>query len=112
LMYENGVGVVAVGRVKERWDGLAHQKPMYYTLAEMKDLTGGAFEYRIAVDWFLDLSYSPIRVETIRERLGYTPRGAVQRIVEHRQEVARIIDELRTAPVLLPEEIGEARFRQ
>lgn len=30
LMYENGVGVVAVGRVRERWDGVSHATPQYY----------------------------------------------------------------------------------
>jgi hypothetical protein len=73
LMYENGVGVVAVGRVRERWDGLSHTSPQYYKLAEMSGLTGGPYEYRIAVGWFLDLSDSPIEIEQLRERLSYFP---------------------------------------
>jgi hypothetical protein len=49
LMYENGVGVVAVGRVRERWDGVSHTTPQYYKPPEMSGLTGGPHEYRIAV---------------------------------------------------------------
>ena len=69
-MYENKVGVVAVGRVQERWNGVSHTSPWYYTPAEMETLTGGAFEYRIAVDWFLDLSAQPVTVETLMELRG------------------------------------------
>jgi len=59
LMYQNRVGVVAVGKVKESWDGVSHTDYLYYTAREMQ-LTNGVHEYRIAVDWFLDLSSSPI----------------------------------------------------
>jgi hypothetical protein len=97
LMYENGVGVVAVGRVRERWDGVSHTTPRYYKPAEMGGLTGGPHEYRIAVEWFLDVSSSPIGLERLRERLGYTPRGAVRRIVKQRTAAARIVEESRAA---------------
>jgi 5-methylcytosine-specific restriction endonuclease McrA len=110
LMYENRIGITAVGKVKERWDGVSHQKLMYYTPAEIEDLSGGAFEYRIAVDWFLDLSDSPISVEEIRERIGYTPRGAVRRIVKQRGEVVRIIEEWCTTQSQFPQEIDEPRL--
>jgi hypothetical protein len=101
LMYENGVGVVAIGRVKEPWDGVTHSKPLYYTDDEMKHLDGGANEYRIAVDWFVNLSQAPLGVEEIKNRLGNTPRGVVRRIVEKRSEVAKIIDELSNRPPLV-----------
>ncbi len=42
-MYENGTGVIAVGEVKEYWNGIKHPKSDYY-------LAGG--EARIKVDWF------------------------------------------------------------
>ncbi len=106
LMYENGVGIVAVGSVKERWDRVSHDKPLYYKAAEMERLTGGPFEYRIEVEWYFDLSVSPISVEDVRERLGYTPRGAIRRIVERRAEVARLIEELRATRSPLPEEVA------
>jgi hypothetical protein len=106
LMYENGVGVVAVGRVRERWDGVSHAEPRYYKAAEMGGLNGGPHEYRIAVEWFLDLSLSPLSVKELHERLGYQTRGAVDKIVKYRVEVARIIEERQSALSLLPGEIG------
>ncbi|HIJ81000.1 MAG TPA: hypothetical protein HPP76_04770 [Desulfuromonadales bacterium] len=71
LMYENLVGIVAVGRVMECWDEVSHGDSLYYTKREMQLLTGGAFEYRIAVDWFMDLSHSPFSVQQLRQLLGY-----------------------------------------
>jgi hypothetical protein len=106
LMYENSVGVVAVGRVREEWDGVSHTRPRYYEPSEMGGLTGGAFEYRIAVEWFLDLSGAPVDIEQLRERLGYTPRGTVRRIVEHRAEAGRIIEEALAGLSLLPGEVA------
>jgi hypothetical protein len=106
LTYENGVGVVAVGRVRERWDGVSHTEPRYYKTAEMGGLTGGPHEYRIGVEWFLDLSLSPVSIKELRERLGYQTRGAVDKIVKHRVEVARIIEERQAALSLLPGKIG------
>lgn len=40
---------------REEWDGVLHTLPRYYKPSEMSGLTGGAFEYRIAVEWFLNL---------------------------------------------------------
>jgi hypothetical protein len=107
LMYENGIGVVAIGRVRASWDGLSHATPQYYKSSEMSSLTGGSYEYRIAVEWFLDLSGSPIGIEELRGRFGYTPRGTLRRIVEQRIEAARIIEESRVALALLPEEVAQ-----
>jgi hypothetical protein len=106
LMYENGVGVVAVGRVRERWDGVSHVEPRYYKAAEMSRLTGGPHEYRIAVEWFLDLSLSPVSVKELHQQLGYQTRGAVDKIVKNRVEVARVIEERQSALSLLPGEIS------
>jgi hypothetical protein len=102
LMYENGVGVVAVGRVLEEWDGVTHATPQYYQPAELGDLDGGPYEYRIPVKWFLDLSGAPIDIERLRERFGYkqgaTPtRGTIDKIVKQRDEVAALIEEARTS---------------
>ena len=93
LMYENLVGIVAVGRVLEHWDEVTHSNSLYYSKREMKLLTGGAFEYRIAVDWFIDLSKSPISVHQLRELLGYTPRGTIKKIVEHRAKIEKLLKE-------------------
>jgi len=102
LMYEDKVGVVAVGRVLERWDGKSYTKPWYYTPVEMGDLTGGAYEYRIKVEWFPDLSDNPITLKVLRQRFGsagFTPRGAVKKIVKYRPEIERMLEELRPTPL-------------
>ena len=44
LMYENGIGVVAIGQVRDKWDGVSYEQPLYYTATELSDLTGRAFE--------------------------------------------------------------------
>lgn len=108
LMYQNGVGVVAIGMVKELWDGVSHADYLYYTSREM-EITNGVHEYRIAVDWFLDLSSRPISLEEIRDRL-FIPRGAIKRIVARRTEVARIIEELWATMPSMPEEITDPSF--
>jgi len=91
LMYENRVGVVAVGTVREHWDRLTHRPPIYY----LPDIDGFEHEYRIAVDWCLDLSDHPISIEELRARLGYTPCGAVSRIVKRQAEVEKLIRDRR-----------------
>jgi hypothetical protein len=97
LMYENLVGIVAVGRVLERWDESTYSDPLYYTRREITLFTGGAHEYRIAVDWFIDISHSPISVQQLRELLGYTPRGTVKKIVEHRAKVENLIKDIQNS---------------
>lgn len=106
LMYEDGVGVVAVGRVLEKWDGRSHRTPEYYKPVEASGLTGGAVEYRIAVEWFVDLTDSPIGIGQLREQLGYTPRGTVRRIVEQRNTVAKLIEEWCAGLSLLPGDVA------
>ena len=82
-MYENRVGVVAVGTVLEHWDGVTHRPPIYY----QPEVIGFEHEYRIRVNWDLGpISELPIGIEELRERLGYIPRGAVRRIVTRGQK--------------------------
>ncbi len=95
LMYENRIGIVAVGEVQSKWDGVTHASGWYYSPLEMQRLTGGPHEYRIPVDWFLDQSDAPIEIAEIKRRLGFTPRGAVRKIVEKRAEIEVMIEELR-----------------
>lgn len=109
-MYENGVGVVAVGRVRQRWDGVSHTTPRYYTPAELSGLDGGPHEYRVAVEWFLDLTDAPLGIEALRERFGYKPgaaitRGTIDKVVKQRAEVAGLIEESRASPLLLSGEV-------
>ena len=66
LMYENGIGVVAIGRVREKWDGVAHTAPRYYKPNELGRLDGGECEYRIRVEWLVDLTDRPIQIEELR----------------------------------------------
>jgi hypothetical protein len=105
LMYENGVGVVAIGEVQEKWDGASHSEPRYYHPDETVDLTGGTSEYRIAVDWFLDLSAAPVSVTTLHDRIGFTAPQAVQKIGKGKLNTAQLVAELLTARSLLPGEI-------
>jgi HNH endonuclease len=122
LMYENGTGVVAVGRVLEPWDGKPHSFPRYYTTAEMRNLTGGPHEYRIKVEWFLDRSANPVTLGALRHRFhstGFTPRRTVRRIIKYRHEIQAMLDEVGSgAPeqsvdpaVSLPERIESTAYR-
>lgn len=92
LMYENKIGIVAIGAVRERWDRKTHSDPVY-TLDELRR------EYRLNVNWFLDLSDTPISLEELNRRTGYgaAPRGTVRRIVESRPEFERLIEELQSS---------------
>src|SRR5438874_5885033 len=61
LMYENGLGVVAVGRVLQAWDGIRHATSQYYSTGEP--------DYRVPVEWYCDLSTRPIRISELKRRL-------------------------------------------
>jgi len=98
-MYENGLGVVAVGTVLEHWDQKSHELPLYYLPGD----GGFDHEYRIKVDWFLDLSEKPIRVQDLKQRAS-TPRGAIDRIVKWRAEVENMIEE-RLTQAYWPEQV-------
>ncbi len=92
LMYENGRGVVAAATVLEYWDGQAHEDMLYYKHGEgCSNEQGFEREYRLKVNW-RRLSHS-IGVQDVRERIGYTPRGAVRRIAKQRARVQEIIEE-------------------
>jgi putative restriction endonuclease len=112
LMYENQVGIVAVGTVLERWDGQSHTTPLYY----LRDSSGFGHEYRIRVDWFLDVSDNPITLGELRRRIGaprFTPRGAISRQVRWREEIKSLIDERRgTMPATLIEDLREIEKRK
>ena len=97
LMYENKVGVVAIGKVLELWDEKHYPNPLYYTHYELQFLTGGSLEYRIKVKWFLNLSDDPVKLDYIQQLFGskYTPRGAVKKIVKHRLAIEEMIGGLR-----------------
>lgn len=94
LMYENSRGIVAIGSVITKWDGKSHVDPWYYDPKEMGHLTGGAYEYRIPVRWFADISNRPISLQSFRDHTGstqFTPRGAIRRIAKHRDAVTQMV---------------------
>ena len=101
LMYENRVGVVAIGTVLENWDGKAHEPSLYYLPGE----GGFDYEYRIRVRWFLDLSKTPIGIQELKRRAS-TPRGAIDRIVKWRPAIESMVEE-RSQQSNLPEQIAE-----
>jgi hypothetical protein len=108
LMYENKEGVVAVGRVLEQWDGESHSDPQYYPPeADSGHESESWFghEYRIEVDWYLDLSASPIAIAELRQRIGYTPRGAVTQFVKKRPIVEAMIQEREAGQDTLADDI-------
>jgi hypothetical protein len=94
LMYENKVGVVAVGIVQESWDGNKFTNPWYYTSEEMPKLTGGAFEYRIKVEWVRVPIDKPITLKYLRQLFGskgFTPRGTIKKIIKYRIEIEEML---------------------
>ena len=81
LMYEAKVGVIAVGTALEEWDEVAHKKPWYYESAP---------EYRVKVDWFLDLTDKPVSIDELATEI-FKPRGTTKRIVEKRDAAAAAV---------------------
>ena len=106
LMYEDGAGIVAVGYVSESWNGKAYRRPVYYISGQ--NFAGEDREYRIAVNWFLNLSDAPVSIQEVKKRIGYQPRGAVRKIVKRRPQVESMIAELISSQQSpLPEEITD-----
>jgi hypothetical protein len=101
LMYENGVGVIAIGQVEKKWNQRSYSRPLYYPKP-----APGATEYRIRVKWDLEVAAAllerPVELRELRKRFGspaYTPRGfrsAVLRLEKHHDAVAKLVDELRS----------------
>ena len=90
LMYEDGTGVVAIGSVLNRWDRKSHSRLLYYTPFDKIGEDG--HEYRIEVNWFLDLSESPVSLGELRKRLSL-PRGTITKIVAAQAEAASLVAE-------------------
>lgn len=92
-MYENRTGVLAVGKVLERWDGVANDSHFYYTALEheriAKKWRERSYEYRIAVEWF-QLS-DPIDLRELEKHDIHPPRGTVKKILKDRAEVEELI---------------------
>lgn len=84
LMYENLVGLLGVGTVLKRWDGIAHSDTWYYGPDE-------PHEYRIRVDWYLDFTSKPIDYNSLRDAIGYVPRGALKRDLHKHDAIEELI---------------------
>jgi len=85
LMYANKIGIVAVGRVIEPWGGSENSPPLVYT-SPYEDK-----EYRLRVDWCLDLCESPITPSELRVAIGWNPPRAIQPIVRDVQKISQLI---------------------
>ena len=77
FMYVSGCGVVAAGWVCEAWDRRAYMdrgrliyQDTIYT------------EYRIGVDWCLNVIDHPMRPDDLRKIIGWTPVRTLQRIAD------------------------------
>ena len=72
FMYANLTGIVAVGRVCERWDRCSYQGDDRWIY---RDCDEGYIEYRIGVDWYLQFIDNPIRTDEVREIFGWQSPG-------------------------------------
>jgi hypothetical protein len=95
LMYVNKIGIVAVGKVQEQWDGNSYTSPLYYTMEEIKAFGSGAFEYRIRVNWYQDFSDKPITAEHMRQSLVPIPPRAFSKI-KLKDKVEEMLRKLQT----------------
>jgi len=84
LMYENLVGILGVGTVLKNWDGISHRDSWYYGPDE-------PHEFRIRVDWYLDFTEKPIDYNTLRDAIGYVPRGALKRDIHKHDAIEELI---------------------
>ena len=84
LMYHNRLGIVGVGRVIEKWDGKPHVSKLVYTNDSFS-------EYRLRVDWYLDLRTDPVDPRT--EGLPVLPRF-LKRIAKHEETAANLVSRL------------------
>lgn len=106
LMYVNTVGIMAIGRVMENWDGKKYIPPMLYSKPDD--------EYRIKVDWFLDLREHPISTSELRRLVGWQPSQALQGVKNPQGKLIQNLglvheaESLREIGLSLADEISEA----
>jgi len=66
LMYQNGKGYVGIGKVRNKWDGKAYNRPLVYK--------GCGFpEYRIEIVWYYDARSNPFSI-------GFVSPAFLQRV--------------------------------
>ena len=95
LMWANGRGVVGIGRVTASWDRRPYGEDAWVYLKGTKDY---GREYRLPVDWFLDLREEPMQRAEIVAR-GIASNNPVQALfpIKHVDQVKRAIEELRSS---------------
>lgn len=99
FMYHNRIGIVGVGRVLEFWDRQCYEDKLLYQSYDYS-------EYRIRVDWNIDLRASPVDP---RLEFGYVPRVFLQRIVGKRNIARDFVSRLEeNAEFRSPEEVGSS----
>jgi hypothetical protein len=98
LMYHNGLGIVGVGRVIEKWDHKRYSDKLLYNDDSFS-------EYRLRVDWYLDLRTNPLDPQT---EFGYGPPSKfLQQIVNDETVVAMLVSRLLCQKEFSsPDEIG------
>ena len=101
FMYVAGEGVRAVGKVLEPWDGKAYRE-------ELKVSKPGQTEYRLKVEWFINLR-QPISSCELNKIGGRHPRRAVVKIHDYKvaKKLLRIIQQRADSEMSLPEEVNE-----
>ena len=87
VAYVSGVGVVAVGRVVSTWDGITYESEQLVYRPPYEDL-----EYRIKVDWILNISRYPINKSLVRHRLGWNPLGTLQEVRKDKECLIEMIE--------------------
>jgi hypothetical protein len=97
LMYENKIGVVGVGRVIELWDGVQYEELLFYTPDDFKEYPKSVYEYRISVDWYIDMRKEPLTITDIRKCFNsgnFSPRGTISNIKKFKKEAKNLIERL------------------
>ena len=89
FMYVSRCGVVAAGWVCEFWDRCAYRdgNRLVYRDTEYA-------EYRIGVDWCLNVVGNPMRPADLRKIIGWTPIPTLQRIKDT-DKAERLFEEIR-----------------
>ena len=98
FMFVNSKGVMAVGRVLEEWDKKVYDQPLVYIEPKYD-------EYRIKVDWFIDLRDYPIRPNELRSIVGWMSSQALQSIDSLNGE--KLLRYAESSKISSPDEITE-----
>jgi hypothetical protein len=82
LMYQNGMGIVGAGRVREAWDRKPHRT------GKLVYMTSDFPEYRIGIDWYIDCRDAPVD-------FAHVPSRFLTRIVKHKKAAMALVRRLK-----------------